>query len=452
MDVKFPEAFIFGAATSAYQIEGALNEDGRGEVFFDRIFQLANFDADPNIACDHYHRYKADVQLIKELGLQSYRFSIAWARIFPKGSGQINEKGIEFYNNLINELLSNDIEPLATLHHFDMPSALYTKGWQNIETIAAFKQFAEICFERFGDRVTRWITFNEPWVDQFLIPFSIQEFTNPKPSIKQDKKLFAKCLNNLHSMFKAHADAIKACRDLIPEGKIGITLNLAPCYPLTDSKEDKEAAERCDAFLNEWHLGLALKGEYPDDLFNYLQEAVNAPTITDEEMALIKDSKSDFIGVNFYGPSYIKMGQKRFPLNYDEYKGERSREWANNAKVVPEALHEILVRIDRDYNSPIIYITENGCSFGDERLNDEKDEWRIDYLKAHLREVKRAMDDGVKVEGYYAWSLMDNLEWAQGYEERYGLIYIDREHNLKRYIKKSGHWYSEVIRNRGFNT
>jgi len=450
MNIKFPKDFVFGASTSAFQIEGATKEDGRGEHFFDQIFKLPEFAADPNIACDHYHRYKEDVQLMKQLGLQSYRFSISWVRVYPTGTGPLNEKGLKFYHNLITELLANGIEPVACLNHFELPMPLFQKGWQHIDTINAFKKFGTTCFERFGDRVKLWATFNEPWIDQFFIPYASQEFTMQKLSKRQSKKTIAKCLNNLHGLFKSHAEVVKAFRTIIPEGKIGIILNLNPGYPVTDSSEDQEAAKRFDEFLNDWQLDLVLNGEYPETLFNYFQETLDAPNINPTDKILFKDGAVDYLGVNFYGPAFIKASENHYPLNYEDYKEDRSRVWANNAKVVPEALHEILVRIHKKYDAPTLWITENGCSFGNEKLDDEKDEWRLDYIKQHLAAVKHAMDDGVNIERYYVWSLMDNLEWVLGYEERYGIIYINRENDLTRTIKKSGHWYSDVIKNREF--
>ncbi len=450
INVTFPKDFVFGASTAAFQIEGATKEDGRGEHLFDQIFKLPEFTADPNIGCDHYHRYKEDVQLMKQLGLQSYRFSISWVRIYPTGVGPLNERGLKFYHNLIDELITNGIEPVACLTHFELPTPLFKRGWQHNDTINAFKKYGTTCFEQFGDRVKLWSTFNEPWIDQFFISYAMQEQTMPKLSRMQSKKIFAKCLNNLHGLFKSHAEVVKTFRAIIPEGRIGIILNLNPCYPLTDSPEDQEAAKRFDEFLNGWQLDLVLKGAYPSGLFNYFQESIEAPNINPTDKVLFKEGAVDYLGVNFYGPAYIKASENRYPLNYEEFKGERSREWANNAKVVPEALYELLVRIHKTYGVPT-WITENGCSFGDEKLDDKRDEWRLDYIKHHLAAVKRAMDEGANIERYYVWSLMDNLEWVQGYEERYGIIYIDREKDLTRTIKKSGHWYSDVIKNRGFN-
>lgn len=452
MQITFPKNFIFGASTSAFQIEGATKEDGRGEHFFDQIFKLPEFAADPNIACDHYHRYKEDVQLMKEIGLQSYRFSISWVRVYPTGMEPLNEKGLNFYDDLINELLANEIEPVICLNHFELPTPLFKKGWQHPDTINAFEKFGTTCFERFGDRVKLWVTFNEPWIDQFFIPYASQEVTLQKLSKRQSQKTVANCLNNLHGLFKAHAEVVKAFRSIIPEGQIGIILNLNPGYPATDSSTDKEAAKQFDKFLNDWQLNLVFEGEYPANLFNYFQETLSAPLVNPLDKILFQEGAVDYIGINFYGPTYIKSSDNHYPLNYDDYKEERSRVWANNAKVVPEALYEILVRIHKKYNAPQLWITENGCSFGDETLNDENDEWRIDYLKQHLIAVKRAIDDGVNIKRYYVWSLMDNLEWVQGYKERYGIIYIDRENNLTRIIKKSGKWYSKTIKDHGFET
>jgi beta-glucosidase/6-phospho-beta-glucosidase/beta-galactosidase len=318
-------------------------------------------------------------------------------------------------------------------------------GWKNHEMIGAYHRYAKICLDNFGDRVNYWLTFNEPWVEQYLMPIMMKN-----PGIKKSGEVFADCLNSIHNLFIAHAKVIETFHEINKNNKVGIALNLGPGYPNTNSDYDKEAAKNFDDFLNKWFLELAIHGRYPSRLYEYYQEAVGAPQITDRQKNLLKKNKSDFIGVNYYGPFIIKASNKNFPLNYDTFKGERSKDWANNAKVVPEGLFEILMRIKEDYGNPLTFITENGCSYGDEEFNDIKDEWRIDYVKKHLKEVKRAIDNGVNVKRYYLWSLMDNLEWIQGYKERYGIIFIDREHDLERKIKNSGKWYSKLIKTREF--
>jgi beta-glucosidase len=387
---------------------------------------------------------------MKQLGLQSYRFSISWVRVYPNGA-DFNEKGLKFYHNLINELLKNEIEPVVCLNHFELPIPLYSKGWQHIDTLNAFKKFGITCFEHFGDQVKHWATFNEPWMDQFFIPYEVQRFSSPNLTKKQSKRTIAKALDNLHGLFRAHAETVNAFHTLISDGQIGIILNLNPAYPATADPTDEAAAQFYDAFLNDWQLDLIFKGEYPAQFFTQFQEIFGSPKIEETDKALFHEAVPDYLGINFYGPAYIKASEDHYPLNFEEFKGERSRDWANNAKVEPKALADILVRIHTEYGAPKVWITENGCSFGDEELNDLRDEWRIDYLKNHLAAVKQAMESGVKVQRYYVWSLMDNLEWVQGYDERYGIIYIDRKQNLKRTIKKSGHWYAQVIANHGFN-
>nr|MDO8111168.1 family 1 glycosylhydrolase [Candidatus Sigynarchaeota archaeon] len=447
--VSFPNDFKFGAATAAYQVEGATTEDGRGKIMYDVILKQPLFYfADPRVACDFYHRYKEDVQLMADLGLQTFRFSIAWPRVVPDGDGDINEKGLRFYSNLVDELVRHGIEPTATLYHFDLPMTLYRDGgWRNKRTVDAFTRYAKACFDRLGNRVTRWITFNEPWVDQYMSYYIIQ-----KLKLRPDKAIFAESLNGLHNMFTAHAKTVLLLKDTRPENKIAITLNLGPVKPVVPSTDNDDAARRCDDFINDWHLSPALRGEYPPQLLERYSTLVGAPAMAPGDDQLLREAskKMDAIGVNYYAPFIVRASKHRFPLYYGDIRSRKAPEWANNGKVEPAELHALLVRIATKYNNPEIWITENGCSFGKEAENDIKDQWRIKYLADHLREVKRAMDNGARVRRYYVWSFMDNLEWILGYREQYGLVRVDRKHGLARSMKASGKWYAGVIKNRGF--
>nr|6Z1H_A Chain A, ANCESTRAL RECONSTRUCTED GLYCOSIDASE [synthetic construct]6Z1H_B Chain B, ANCESTRAL RECONSTRUCTED GLYCOSIDASE [synthetic construct]6Z1M_A Chain A, Ancestral reconstructed glycosidase [synthetic construct]6Z1M_B Chain B, Ancestral reconstructed glycosidase [synthetic construct]6Z1M_C Chain C, Ancestral reconstructed glycosidase [synthetic construct] len=441
--LKFPKDFLWGAATAAYQIEGAANEDGRGPSIWDTFShtpgKVHNGD-NGDVACDHYHRYKEDVELMKELGLNAYRFSISWPRILPEGEGKVNQKGLDFYNNLIDELLENGIEPFVTLYHWDLPQALQDKGgWENRETVDAFAEYARVCFERFGDRVKYWITFNEPNVFAVLGYLS---GVHP-PGMKDLKKAFRAA----HNLLLAHARAVKAYREISQNGQIGITLNLSPVYPASDNEEeDKAAAERADQF-NNWFLDPIFKGKY-EHMLERLGEQIAAnggelPEITDEMEIL--SASLDFIGLNYYTSNLVRANPNSGSSSVKPPDLPRTdMGW----EIYPEGLYDLLKRIHEKYNLPI-YITENGMAVDDEVEDGAvHDTNRIDYLKEHLEAVHKAIEEGVNVRGYFVWSLMDNFEWANGYSKRFGLIYVDYK-TQKRTPKKSAYWYREVIKSNG---
>lgn len=444
--VSFPKGFIWGAATSAYQIEGAWQEDGKGESVWDTFSHtpgiVLNGDTG-DVAIDHYHRYKEDVAIMKEMGLKSYRFSISWPRIIPRGSGEVNRKGLDFYNNLTDELLGADIEPIITLYHWDFPKVLSDMGgWYNRASIDWFTEYAEVCFRTFGDRVKHWITFNEPWVDAYALVFMLG-----KPSIEG----MAKATGISHHYMLAHARAVEAYRKLDQGGKIGITLNFSPAYPAAESAADEAAALRYDGFLNRWFLDPAMKGSYPEDMLAFYREKLEAPDIQPGDMELIKNNPSDFLGVNYYSRSIVKNSDRE-PVLELEIVENRDESWATNGEVFPQGLYDLLLRLDRDYNHPVLFITENGASFGgDEVVNGKiKDDRRRDYLERHFEAASRAISEGVNLQRYYVWSLFDNFEWIFGYRRRFGLIYVDYE-TQERIWKDSAIWYKEVIKNNGFN-
>ena len=444
-NITFPENFRWGAATAAYQIEGAWQEDGRGPSVWDTLCHTPGIimnDDTGDVAIDHYHRYKEDVALLKELGLQTYRFSISWPRVLPEGIGRVNQKGIDFYNNLINELISSDIEPIITLYHWDFPQALADQGgWQNRASSDWFLAYAELCFKSFRDRVTQWITFNEPWVDAFAAVFMLG-----KPTLKG----MTRAVGVSHHYMLSHAKAVKAFRNLIPQGKIGITLNLSPTHSASDLPADKEAAGRYDGFLNRWFLDPALKGDYPADMLEIYQRELSQPVIEAGDMELIKNQPSDFIGVNYYSRTVLKEDPEIPVLGLTRVE-HRDDTWATNGEVYPQGLHEILVRIDKEYHHPVIYITENGASFGDDDLvkGQVKDETRRSYIERHLAAAHRAIEEGVDLQRYYVWSCFDNFEWVFGYSRRFGIIYVDYA-TQQRIWKDSARWYQSVIHNNGF--
>ncbi|MGL4393818.1 MAG: GH1 family beta-glucosidase [Brevinema sp.] len=463
--MSFPKDFLWGAASASYQVEGAWNEDGKGLSIWDeycripgKTFEGTNGD----VAVDHYHRYKEDVQLMKEMGLKSYRFSIAWARILPNGEGEINEKGIEFYNNLIDELLKNDIVPFITLYHWDLPLELQKKGgWENKSVTDAFQKFAEICYERFGDRVKHWITFNEAIVFCHL-GYLLK--AHP-PDVSDPLRMY----NVSHNVNVAHAKAVLSFRKMGIKGEIGITHVLDPSYAASDSAEDIQATHFAENDSFYWFYDPILRGTYPQDHLEFIEKTYGKLEITPEEMDLIKAAKSDFIGINYYqrkivqaykGPkiereftretatggsanvSYCGRYQKVQPegLVYTKWKWE----------IYPQGLYDGMKRIQDRYGDIPIYITENGLGDEDRIVNGEVlDDPRIDYIKQHLQACDKAINDGIILKGYFAWSFTDLLSWLNGYKKQYGFVYVDHQNNLARSKKKSYFWYKEVIDTNG---
>ncbi|MFX1380518.1 MAG: GH1 family beta-glucosidase [Promethearchaeota archaeon] len=452
-EIRFPEGFIWGAATSSYQIEGAWNEDGKGESVWDALCHTKNLIRDGDtgdIACDHYHRYKEDVQLMKEMNLRAYRFSVSWPRIFPKGKGKINLKGVEFYDNLVNELIANDIEPFITLYHWDLPLELNILGaWESREVGDTFAEYAKFMFDHYGDRVKKWITFNEPIVFALWLNFLGL----------YGRGDIAAGFRATHLVNVAHAKAIEAYRDSNnSNGLIGTTLNIDSVYPKTDSSLDKEATIILDGLLNRWFLDPVLKAEYPSDILTLLENYFDFPSIPGEDLELLKENSIDFLGINNYGCTRVNL--KR-PINKtsDFYKlllpkkPEKGVEVSDmGTEVCPDGLYDLLKRMDRDYNHPLIYITENGMACKDEIIVDNvvQDDDRLSYLQRYLVAANRAINEGVNLKGYFVWSLLDNFEWTEGYSKRFGLIRVDYE-TQERMWKKSAFWYRDVIAQNGFD-
>ncbi len=457
MNNKFPDDFIWGGATSSYQIEGAWNENGKGPSIWD-VFtmipgKVKNFE-NGNIACDHVHRYKEDVALMKSLGLKAYRFSISWPRVLPAGRGEVNLRGIEFYHNLIDELLAHDIEPWITLYHWDLPAALEFEinGWLGEEISDLFAAYADLCFKHFGDRVKNWITINEAWVVAIL-GYGHGVFAPGKKS--NDLPYIAG-----HHLILAHAKAVQVYREKYQptqKGKIGITNNCDWREPLSESTKDSEAAQRALEFFLAWFADPIYKGDYPRVMKDRLGNRL--PSFTQEEKQMIKGS-SDFFGLNHYttmmaaaatekdtGSVYGNGGlseDQDVNLSVDPAWKMTSMQWA----IVPWGCRKLLQWISARYDHPEIIITENGCAFNEELIDgivDDAD--RIEFFRGYLSEIQKAIDSGVRVKGYFIWSLMDNFEWALGFDKRFGITYIDE--NLNRIPKASAYWYKEVIRSNG---
>ncbi|HEX5582731.1 GH1 family beta-glucosidase [Gaiella sp.] len=430
----FPPGFVWGAATAAYQTEGAATEDGRGESIWDRFTTLpgriANGDTG-RVACDSYHRYAEDVRLMRNLGLGAYRFSVAWPRILPEGRGRVNEAGLDFYDRLVDELLAAGIEPFATLYHWDLPQALEDRGgWPARDTVDAFAEYVEVVVERLSDRVSRWITQNEPWVVSWL-GYGRGEHA---PGRRSDRDALAAA----HHVLLSHGRAVEVIRRTRPSAQVGITIDVIPIHPLTGSDRDARAAREEDGFRNRWILDPVLRGAYPEDMVRRFERIL--PPVLDGDLEAIA-APLDFLGVNYYRRHVVAAGPHG-PAVVDVPDGEHTEVgW----EVYPEGLHELLVRLHEEYAPPPLFVTENGAAFGDVRTNGTVDDpRRAAYLDGHLDAVARAIDDGVRVDGYFVWSLLDNFEWARGYTPRFGLVYVDYG-TLERVPKESYHWYRDFI-------
>ena len=442
---KFPEGFVWGAATAAYQIEGAWNEDGKGESIWDRFshtsYRIYNGDTG-DVACDHYHRMPEDIGLMEKLGLKSYRFSISWPRVLPQGYGKANEPGLDFYDRLVDALLEAGITPNATLNHWDFPQALQDKGgWNNRDSVNWFTDYARLMFDRLGDRVSMWATHNEPWVVAF-IGYAFGQFA---PGIAD----YSQAFQASHHLLLSHGKAVEAYRDGGYPGQIGIVLNLGHSYPATSSEADKAANQRHYDMDNALFLAPLFKGEYPAAFMDWI--GTHAPKVEDGDMETISQP-IDFLGVNYYMSFAVKDSSDGGLLkNSTEYVsganwGKTEMGWG----IYPPGLKATLLDIKENYSDIDLYVTENGCAVND--IPDERgsviDDGRVNFLRAHFLAAYEALQAGVNLKGYYAWSLMDNFEWASGLSKRFGLIYVDYETGA-RTLKKSAGWYKDVIEQNG---
>lgn len=466
----FPENFLWGAATSAYQVEGAAEEGGKKKSQQD-ILNIKPGMADASVASDHYHRYKEDVALMKELGMNTYRFSIAWARIFPDGVGEVNPEGVEFYHNLIDELLANGITPMPTLYHYDMPMALVDAydGWIDRQSVADFEVFARFVIEEYGPKVKYWLTINEQsiivqyWTQKCLIP----ERYLDDPQIKYQ-------IN--HHMNLAHAISCKLVHDLVPGGLVGAAIGYSPIYPLTGSSEDNMAAQCANDMRNWFFLDVYFKGHYNKAAYTYLEKNGIAPKMEAGDEDIFKAGPSDFLAINYYSsdaatvapegaerrmsgfnPTGVKGDMEGFETQPGFYMLAQNptldtTDW--DWTIDPRGLEYLLRDIYTRYNKPLM-ITENGMGAYDKLEEDGSihDPYRIDYLKEHIKAMWRAMDYGVEVIAYHPWSFIDLLSTSNGYKKRYGFVYVNRTDDdvkdLARYKKDSFYWYQEVIATKG---
>jgi len=450
---RFPNGFVWGAATAAYQIEGAAREDGRGPSIWDTFSRTpgkvyAGHTGD--VACDHYHRYADDVAMMADLGLASYRFSVAWARIQQEGTGPVNPRGLDFYDRLVDELCGHGIDPVVTLYHWDLPQTLEDRGgWTNRETAEAFAVYARAVYGRLGDRVRIWTTLNEPWCSAYLGYSSGRH----APGRQDPAAAFAA----VHHLMLAHGLGARALREAGAHA-VGITLNPTAVFPSDpDRAEDVAAAHLVDGLANRIFLDPLLRGAYPADVLEHVARFSDRSWLRPGDEELI-NQPVDLLGINYYAPTYVS-GRPDAPGRPGEYPGSEGIEFRAPTGAVtdmgwpiePAGLTRLLERIGRDHPGVPLMITENGAAFPDRPGRDADrvtDSDRISYLDGHLRACHDAITRGVDLRGYFVWSLMDNFEWAEGYRKRFGIVHVDYA-SQKRVLKDSALWYREVIRRNG---
>jgi len=441
---SFPDGFLWGAATSAQQIEGGYGLDGRSESIWDRYAATPGRIADGSdarVACDHYHRWREDIGLMKWLGIGAYRFSIAWPRVIPAGRGAINPAGLDFYDSLVDALLEAGIRPSVTLYHWDLPQVLQDRGgWGARETAEAFAEYAAVVSLRLGDRVRHWTTHNEPWC--------VATLGHEQGAHAPGQRDPAEALRVGHHVLLSHGWATEVLRRNSPGAEVGIVLLVSPVSPATTSQVDGEAARRLDGSLNRWYLDPLFHGRYPDDAvadrvrLGHL-EGPDLPFVREGDLRAIA-VPLDFLGVNYYSRTVVRADSAGEPV---AVRMVPERELTDMGwEVFPQGLHAMLLRLEREYRPSKIYITENGAAYTDEADATDRiaDERRIAYLRGHLVAASRAIADGVPLAGYFTWSLLDNFEWAHGYAKRFGLFHVDFATQRRR-PKDSAHWYRQVV-------
>ena len=438
---RFPKDFLWGVAASAYQIEGAWNEDGRGESIWDRFAHTPHHilgGANADTALDHYHRMPEDVALMKRLGIPQYSFTVSWSRVVPDGAGSPNARGLDFYDRLVDELLKAGIRPKATLFHWDLPQALQDKGgWPNRETVDRFGDYARIAYDRLADRVDLWCTHNEPWVAAFLGYATGLH----APGICD----YSQGYQAAHHLLLAHARALQIFRQGGYQGEIGLILNLNGLIPMTDSDADLAATQRVHDETHALFLDPVFKGTYPQRLFDFI--GTHQPRLQQGDLELIHQPM-DFLGLNHYNTDRVAFdvfgGLNKARLTPYSAPGWGLTEM--NWGIHPDGLRGELLHVKNNYGNPKVYVTENGCAIPD--VPDDngivRDGERIRFLAAHLQALHQAIQEGANVHGYAVWSILDNFEWERGYGPRFGLVRVNYE-TLERIPKQSAHWYSEVI-------
>jgi len=434
---SFPKSFHFGSATSSYQIEGAVNEDGRKPSIWDEFAHKSGRIADHStgdIACDHYHRWPEDLALMSKMNFDAYRFSIAWPRVIPDGRGAVNQQGLDFYDRLVDALLERGIAPYATLYHWDLPLAL-PGGWLNRDTAKAFAEYTEVVVRRLGDRVHSWATLNEPRCSATV---GYQEGRHAPGEMDRTKALTA-----AHNLLLAHGMAVPVLRAATKKAKVGIVLDIKPYYPASVSNTAAQAAIDGDGVFNRWFFDPIAKGRYPADTWAGFGEHV--PTVEDGDMALIS-APIDSVGLNYYSRGFVEQDTSvRFP-HAKEIRNPASGYTEMGWEIYPQGLHDMLVRLHRDYPEiPDFYIAENGAAMADELVDGKvSDPVREQYYRDHIQAVSDAIGKGVPMSAYLAWSFMDNFEWGFGYTRRFGIVYVDYP-TQQRVVKQSGQWFADFI-------
>lgn len=441
--LTFPNDFLWGTATSAYQIEGAWNEDGKGPSIWDRFSHERGRVArnqNGDVACDHYHRWREDLDLIGELGAKAYRFSISWPRVMPAGTGKVNAPGLDFYERLVDGLLARGIEPFATLFHYDLPWALHEKGgWPERDTASAFGEYARAVADRLGDRVNWWITINEP----FVVAMAGYLSGGHAPGRRSPRAM----VRAAHTLLLAHGEAVRAIRSASKRAaRIGVALNLSPVHPARDREADRRAADIIDKISNRMFLDPILRGSYPQGLWRHFGPF--RPPIRDGDLSAIAEP-IDFLGVNYYTRDVV-AGSRWIPFVGGRTVRPQGGEYSEMWEVYPPGLGELLERIQTDYHPPMLIVTENGTPGKEapDSSGEVDDPHRISYLRRHLAVLHRTIRKEVPIRGYFIWSQMDNFEWALGYQMRFGLVYVDFA-TQQRIRKSSFRWFSGVIRQNG---
>lgn len=443
--IVFPEKFYWGTATASYQIEGGAAQDGRKESIWDRFCQMpGNILNNDNgaEANDHYNRFREDVKLMKELGHTSYRFSVSWSRVIPDGTGAVNEKGLKFYSDLVDELLAAGIEPFLTIYHWDLPQALQDRGgWQNEESIAWFEEYCRVLFTALNGRVKYWATLNEPYCTAWLGNHTGEH----APGMRDLGTAIRVSYNEL----RAHGAAVRLFRSMGVEGKIGIVLNNTPVIPASDDPRDQMAARYQDGYNNRWFYDPVFKGTFPRDMIELFRaRGITLPDFSDEASIC---EPLDFFGLNYYFPTTIAYDKFAWPFYAREVRTElpyTDRGWP----IAPKVFRDLIIRLNTEYKLPPMVISENGASYNDVLGVDGQihDANRIDFIRRHLEAVHEAIEYGVDVFGYFVWSLYDNFEWAFGRYSRFGIVYEDFDTHV-RTPKDSAYWYRKVIEENGFD-